>query len=113
MFLVPAAAMMVFTGARQECASLLGLNIGYLVSNRLTSLHSPRSVPRRILSILVAAGLFVVVFAGVDALNSRFQLPADPFVILPQRATVAAIVVIAAHWIIKRFLIGQTSPQSS
>ena len=113
MFVVPASAMMIFTGARQECATLLGLNLGYLASNRLASLDSPRSVPGRILSIVVAAGLFVVLFAGVNALNSRFQLPADPFVILPQRATVAAIVVIAAHWIIKRFLIGQTSPQSS
>jgi membrane-associated phospholipid phosphatase len=113
MLVVPAAAMMIFTGARQECAALLGLNIGYLVSNRLISLDPPRSVPRRILSIIVAAGVFVVLIAGVSALNSRFQLPADPLVILPQRTAVAAIGVIGAYWIIKRFLVGRTSTQSN
>lgn len=113
MFVMPAAAMVFFTGARQECASLLGLNVGYLLTRRLVALDAPRSTLRRILSILVAAGLFVVLFVGVNILSSRVQLPAHVFVILPQRFAVAAIVVIAAHWIIKKFFIGQTSAQGS
>jgi hypothetical protein len=104
MIVLPLALMLLAPSAGQKAALLLGLNIGYLATRRLVALDGPRTVPRRILTVLLAAAVTVLLILFLNAVNSRLQVQLTGST-LTEQTVLAALIVILTHALAKVFLV--------
>ena len=113
MLALPLVLMLLSPSAGQKAALLLGLNIGYLATRRLVALDMPRTLLRRILTVLLAAAVTVSLILLLNAVNSRLQVPLSQAVTLTEQTVMAALIVILTHAIAKVLLIRTVSSKSA
>ncbi len=112
LFVLPIAAIIFVTPAREESAVLLGLNTGYILSGRLKALDLPRTVIKRVLGVVLATAVFLVLLEVQNVINTLIQDPHTLLIVLAERTVLATLVVVVTHWLIKKYPLSHNSAKT-